>query len=303
MGVLLLFLTTFIWGTAFLAQKYGADSLGPVAFTVARNILGGGFLLVILAVRALKRRRRDDGCSVRRSVWAGCCCAVPLFAAMSAQQQGIAYTMPGVSAFLTTNYVLFVPVLGAILTRRLPRAYVWFGAAMALGGTYLICLTGSGAPEGGFAGIGKGELWTILCAFCFAVQMLTVDRFARSVDLLVMSTAQLFACAAVGLPFLLLPSEAAKLSEASILAAGWPLVYCGVFSSGIAYTLQNVAQAHVPAALAGILLSLESVFGALAGWAVLGDQLSAGQLLGCATVFAAVIVSQLFSTADTADVV
>ena len=302
MGVFLLFLTTFIWGTAFLAQKYGADHLGPVAFTVLRNVLGGAFLLAVIAVRRIKARGADAQ-SVRKSAIAGFFCGIPLFFAMSSQQVGVAYTTPGICAFLTTNYVLFVPIIASVLTRTLPRYYIWFGATLALVGTYFICLTGDGAAAESFAGIGKGELWSLLCAVLFAIQMTVVDRFARSVDLLVMSASQLFTCAVIGAPLMfLLPSEAAKLSLDSLVAAALPLVYCGVFSSGIAYTLQNVAQSRTTASVAAIVLSMESVFGALSGWLVMHDVLSVGQFFGCALVLAAVIATQLLAARGNRDV-
>lgn len=301
-GVLLLLVTTFIWGTAFLAQKYGADHLGPVSFTVLRNVLGGLFLLSLMAFRVLFRHCRSGSpCEsgrnkAGRSVLAGVFCGIPLFFAMSAQQVGVTYTTPGICAFLTTNYVLFVPVLAALVTRRLPRGYVWFGAALALVGTYLICLTGEGTSAESFAGIGKGELWSLACAVLFAVQMMVVDHFARSSDLLVMSASQLFTCALVGTPLMfLVSSEAAKLSFGAIRDAVLPLVYCGVFSSGIAYTLQNVAQSRTSASVAAIVLSTESVFGALSGWLVLHDVLSVGQFCGCALVFTATAVTQLMA--------
>ena len=300
-GAFLLLVTTFIWGTAFLAQKFGADHLGAVSFTVLRNVLGGLFLLTLIAIRAAYRLRRSDGPSepvgraAGRSVLAGVFCGIPLFFAMSSQQVGVTYTTPGICAFLTTNYVIFVPILASVVTRNLPRGHVWFGAALALVGTYLICLTGEGAVDAGFAGIGKGELWSLACAVLFAVQMMVVDHFARSSDLLVMSVSQLFTCALVGAPLMfLLPSETAKLSLGAVWDATLPLVYCGIFSSGIAYTLQNVAQSRTSASVAAIVLSTESVFGALSGWVVLHDVLSVGQFCGCALVFVAVVVAQSF---------
>ena len=303
MGVLLLIVTTFIWGTAFLAQKFGADHLGPVAFTVLRNVLGGSFLLLVILFRNLKTRpqskNRKIEKSINSSILAGACCGVPLFFAMTSQQVGVEYTTPGVCAFLTTNYVLFVPLIAAFVSRRLPRLYIISGAALALVGTYFICMTGEGEAAESFAGIGKGEAWSLLCAFLFALQMLSVDHFARKVDLLVMSASQLFACALVGLPFMFaLSSETAKLSFDAVTAAALPLVYCGVFSSGIAYTLQNVAQSRASASVAAIVLSMESVFGALSGWLVLGDTLSVGQFFGCSLVLFAVIATQLFSCRD-----
>ncbi len=290
MGPFFLSLTTFIWGTAFLAQKYGAAELGPFAMTVFRNVLGGGFLLLCILVRRVCVGRKTV--SVGRSIVAGICCGVPLFAAMTTQQIGIETTTPGICAFLTTNYVLFVPVLAAVVTRRFPSCKICLGALMALVGTYLICMTGASAGSG-FAGIGKGELWSILCAFLFAVQMMVVGHFAPTADLLVMSAVQLLTCSVLGSPFLLLASEAGKIAAGGLCAAWFPLVYCGVFSSGIAYTLQNFGQARTPPSMAAILLSLESVFGALSGYVVLGDRLSWGQFTGCAVVFAAVVFIQL----------
>lgn len=290
MGALLLLVTTFIWGTAFLAQKLGADHLGPIAITVLRNVLGGAFLGGCILVRRFRGKGADFPLSRKASVLAGVCCGVPLFAAMAAQQIGIQYTKPGISAFLTTNYVLFVPLLVAIRSRRLPRLVILVCALLALGGTALICL-----PADATAGfrIGRGETWTLLCAFLFAVQILAVSRFARSCDLLVMSVAQLLTCSVLGAPFLFLPSESAHLTATELASAFLPLVYLGVFSSGIAYTLQNFAQARTAPAVAAIVLSLESVFGALSGWVALGDVLTPLQIAGCAVVFAAVVLSQL----------
>ena len=146
----------------------------------------------------------------------------------------------------------------------------------------------------------KGELWSLACAVLFAVQMMVVDRFARSSDLLVMSVSQLFTCALVGAPLMfLLPSETARLSLGAVMDAAVPLVYCGVFSSGIAYTLQNVAQSRTGASVAAIVLSTESVFGALSGWIVLHDVLSVGQFCGCALVFMAVVATQLLAARKT----
>ncbi len=295
MGPFLLLLTTFIWGTAFLAQKYGAANLGPFAMTVFRNILGGGFLLVCVLIRNCKSRGKsaaEEKGLVKRSIIAGICCGVPLCAAMATQQIGIEFTSPGISAFLTTNYVLFVPVIVAILTRKMPSLKICIGVVMALVGTYFICMTGANAGSG-FSGVGKGELWTILCALFFSIQMVAVDHFATKVDLLVMSAVQLLTCSVVASPFLLMEAEASKIAAGGIVQAWIPLIYCGIFSSGIAYTLQNFAQARTPAAMAAILLSMESVFGTISGFVCLGDRMSVGQTMGCLIVLAAVIWTQL----------
>lgn len=300
MGAFLLLLTTFIWGTAFLAQKIGADTLGPFAMTVLRNILGGVFLLGLIRVRTARKRCSDvpipsATSSVRHSILAGVCCGVPLFLAMVTQQIGVENTTPGICAFLTTNYVLMVPVGAAILTRTLPRPFIWLGVVLALVGTYFLSI------DGETLSLGRGEAWTLLCAVLFSAQMLCVDHFAKTSDLLVMSATQLFTCSLVGAPFLFLDSESSRLLSffASLVSRPTtilPVFYCGVFSSGIAYTLQNFGQARTPPALAAILLSMESVFGALSGYVVLGDTLSPRQFLGCSLVFAAAVLTSLLSS-------
>ena len=143
--------------------------------------------------------------------------------------------------------------------------------------------------------MGTGEAWTLLCAVLFAVQILVVDRFAPGSDMLRFSMVQMFVAGAVAFPFVFLPSELSRTSVAAFVRGIPALVYLGIFSSGIAYTLQNLGQARTPPALAAILMSMESVFGAFFGWLILGDVLSSRQLLGCALVFGAVILSQLFS--------
>jgi len=294
-GPLLLFLTTLIWGTAFLAQKIGGDSLGPFAITCFRNILGGCFLLVCVLIRNYHKRGQSpkrgtdpSATGTVPSIKAGILCGVALFVAMVAQQIGIQYTTPGICAFLTTNYVLFVPMIVAVFTRRLPRPAVLACVAASLVGTYLICIARSDAD--GFSGVGRGELWTIACAFLFAVQMLLVNHYAPKTDVLVLSCTQLFTGAVLGAPFLLMPSESARLGH--VAASLLPLVYLGVFSSGIAYTLQNFGQAKTPPAVAAVILSLESVFGALSGYLVLGDVMTVRQFAGCALVFAAAVAAQ-----------
>ena len=291
MGPVILLITTFIWGTAFLAQKIGGETLGPVTITTLRNVLGGAFLLGLIALR----KKRPEGDSLRSSVFAGIACGVPLFFAMLAQQIGIKYTTPGISAFLTTNYVLFVPLMAAAFSRQRPSARVFASALAALIGTGMICISGS---ELAAVSIGRGEAWTILCAFLFSLQMMAVDRYAAKSDLLVLSATQLLTCALLGLPSLLISGETASLCSFlqggdGFIKGALSLVYLGIFSSGIAYTLQNVGQARTPAGIAAVLLSLESVFGALSGYVVLGDVMTTRQFFGCALVFAAALFVQI----------
>lgn len=287
MGVILLLLTALIWGCAFLFQKMGGDHVGPFAFTVYRNVLAGVFLLGVMAVRRRVRLGRGE-------LVAGAWCGLALWFPSMLQQIGIADTSPGTCAFLTANYALAVPVLGLLLGRR-PNWYVWPGVALALAGTFLICLKGIGE----FA-LGRGEILTLLCAVFYAVQIFVVDHFVARVDVLGLSCVQFLAGAVLGLPFLALPSETAHLNPADIRSAAVAIAFCGILSSGVAYTLQNVGQKLVAPAVAGIVLSLESVFGVFFGWLAgcrgwlsTPEEMTPRRLVGYALVFAAILFTQI----------
>ena len=298
-GPLLILLCTVIWGSAFIAQKLGADHFGPFAICCYRNLLAGVFLwgALVLRRRFMRRFRDELGESQldppwkRTEILGGAASGVVLFVAMLTQQLGIERTTPGVSAFLTANYVLIVPVLASFLGRRV-RLPVWTGAALAIVGTFLICFSAEDLRRETID-LGVGEKWTLLCAVLFAVQIMVVDHFAPGSDMLRFSMVQMFTAGLVALPFVCLPSELARASWQGFVKGVPALVYLGIFSSGIAYTLQNLGQARTPPALAAIIMSTESVFGAFFGWLLLGDVLSSRQVVGCLLVLAAVILSQL----------
>lgn len=307
-GPLLILLCTVVWGSAFVAQKLGADHFGPFAISCYRNLLAGFFLWGALGLRRqfARRVRSEFGGSLLEAPWkrteilGGAASGVVLFVAMLAQQLGIERTTPGVSAFLTANYVLIVPVLAWIVGKGRPGVGVVTGVGLALVGTYFISISTS-TPAAATAplSIGAGELWTLGCAVLFAVQIMVVDHFAPGSDMLRFSMVQMFVAGLVALPFVFLPSELARASWQGFVKGVPALVYLGVFSSGIAYTLQNLGQARTPPALAAILMSMESVFGAFFGWLLLGDVLSLRQIVGCLLVLSAVILSQLLSARRT----
>ena len=297
-GPLLILLCTVIWGSAFVAQKLGADHFGPFAICCYRNLLAGVFLwgALVLRRRFMRRFRDELGESQldppwkRTEILGGAASGVVLFVAMLTQQLGIERTTPGVSAFLTANYVLIVPVLAWAVGKGRPGIGVVTGVGLALVGTYFISIP---SPSSSPLSIGAGELWTLLCAVLFAVQIMVVDHFAPGSDMLRFSMVQMFTAGLVALPFVCLPSELARASWQGFVKGVPALVYLGIFSSGIAYTLQNLGQARTPPALAAIIMSTESVFGAFFGWLLLGDVLSSRQVVGCLLVLAAVILSQL----------
>lgn len=283
MGPLLILLCTIIWGTAFLFQKTGSEHYGPFALTCYRNILAGFFLMGTVFVRDRFIKVSRDA---RKEYIGGAMSGVVLFAAMSTQQIGIEHTTPGISAFLTANYILLVPVFTWIIGRGRACWNVWTGVALAIAGTYLISAFGAS----GF-GIGKGELWTLLCAVLFAMQIMVVDTFAPHCDVIRFSMVQTFVAGICAAPFLLLPSEASRLTFEHFRAGWFSLFYVGVMSSGIAYTMQNLGQARCNASVAAVLMSFESVVGAVSGWLVLDDAFSTAQTVGCTLVFFAVLIS------------
>ena len=297
-----LVLCTLIWGASFIAQKLGADHFGPFSINCYRNLLAAAFLggCILLRDRFAGRVRREVGATRIHSGWTratavgGTLSGVCLFAAMLTQQLGIERTTPGVSAFLTANYVLLVPVFGIFLGRRagLP---VWAGVALAVLGTFLICFSMEDLRRESLD-LGTGEAWTLLCAALFAVQILVVDHYAARhagrCDVLRFSMVQVVTAGLCSAPFMLLGSERAFLTAANLKAGVLPVLYLGIMSSGIAYTLQNLGQARTAPAVASIIMSFESVVGAVSGYLYFGDVLSAAQIAGCGLVFAAILLSQ-----------
>ena len=292
LGPGLLLLCTAIWGSAFVAQKLGADHFGPFAINSFRNLLAGAFLWLCL----LLRHRFSCGDwpvrPNRRALLGGFLCGLLLFAAMISQQIGIERTTPGISAFLTSNYVLIVPLLAWAVGKGRPGLGICLGVLFALAGAYLISVSPSATS--GFV-LDAGAAWILLCAAFFAVHILVVDGFAPGCDMLALSAMQMSVAGIVALPFVFLPGELARLSWAGFRQGLPALLFLGFFSSGIAYTLQNFGQAFTPPALAAIIMALESVFGVFFGWLILGDVMTARQAVGCAFVFSAVIVSQVLS--------
>ena len=297
-GPALILLCTVIWGSAFIAQKLGADHFGPFAINCFRNLLAGLFLWSCVRLRERFGKFEQSNIPNIRTILGGALSGLVIFAAMMAQQLGIERTTPGVSAFLTANYVLIVPLLAWAVGKGRPGLGVWLGVALALAGTYFLSFSSPSSSPSDFA-LGPGEAWTLVCAVLFAVQIMVVDHFAPGSDMLRFSMVQMFVAGIVAFPFVFLPSELSRLSFSSFVKGVPAILYLGVFSSGIAYTLQNLGQARTPPALAAILMSMESVFGAFFGWLLLGDLLSSRQIWGCAFVLAAVLVSQLFTSLRT----
>lgn len=278
----LLFLTAFIWGTAFVAQSVGMDHLGPFGFNGIRSLIGGAALLPciwILGRTDREHRRKED----RKTLLAGgISCGLALFAASSLQQIGIQYTAAGKAGFITAFYIVLVPVAGIFLGKKTGWK-VWTAVAMALAGLYFLCITESFR-------IGKGDVFVFAGAVIFAVHILVIDYFAPRTDGVKMSCIQFFVAGILSL-FPMAATETTTL-EGVWLSMG-PLLYAGVLSCGVAYTLQIIGQKNMNPTIASLILSLESCISVLAGWVILGERLSVREGAGCVLMFGAIILAQL----------
>lgn len=293
---ILLMMTAFIWGSSFVAQSAGMDYIGPFTFNSVRCLMGAAVLLPVIKfldrqkktvgriekgkeIKENKKTRKKDRQSL---LLGGCCCGVILGVASSLQQVGILYTGAGKAGFITALYILIVPVIRIFLGKK-AGLKIWAGVALAVVGMYFLCITK------GFA-IGKGDLLVCICSVVFSLHILVIDYFSPRTDSVKLSCVQfLISGVMCAVPMLMI--EKPSLEE--IFAAWLPLIYAGVLSCGVAYTLQIIAQKDTDPAVASLLLSLESVFAALTGWAILGERLSAREMSGCVLVFAAIVLAQL----------
>ena len=282
MNSFLLFLTACIWGSAFVAQSVGMDFVEPFTFTFARSIIGG--LVLIPCIPFLRKLRNEKRTGITKVEWiGGLLCGVALFAASNMQQLGIVHTTVGKSGFITALYVVIVPIMGIFLRKKMPRI-IWFCVALSVVGLYLLCMTG----ESFF--LNYGDLLTLICAILFSVHILIIDYYSPQGDGVVISCIQFFTCGVLSAIVMLF---AESPSVTNIFAAKWPILYAGVLSSGVAYTLQVVAQKNVNPTVASLILCLESVVSAIAGWLILHETLTARELLGCGLMFVAIVLAQV----------
>ena len=287
---LLLFLAASIWGVAFVAQSVGMDYMGPFTFNASRSLIGGIVLLPLIAVRERSRKKNGGEAEppekkkARRKVTllGGCCCGLAICTASMFQQYGIQYTTVGKAGFITTLYIIIVPIMGLFFGKKV-RRIVWAGAALAAAGMYLLCVNET-------LSLNKGDLLVFLCAVIFSVHILVIDYFSPKADGVKLSCIQFFVAGilcTIGAFLLETPSWDALVSGAV------PVLYAGVMSCGVAYTLQIIGQRNLDPTVASLILSLESVVSVLAGWVILDQTMNGKEIFGCVLVFAAVILVQL----------
>jgi drug/metabolite transporter (DMT)-like permease len=290
-GQLALIICTFIWGTAFVAQSTGMAHVGPAAFTAARNYLGAIVLIpcIIFLDWILDHRapslwgKSNTAASRKMLVLGGLCCGLALAAASLSQQFGVKYTTVAKSGFITTLYIIFVPFFGYFVGRK-PTWRNWLCAIIAMVGMYLLCCAGESQ-------ITRGDLYVLLCAALFACHILVVDRFASFVDCVRMSCVQFLVAAIISTLVSLAIGETTTL--AGLRGAAFSIFYCGVLSSGVAFTLQIIGQKYVNPCVASLLMCMESVFASVSGWLILHQKLALTELCGCAIILTAVIIAQL----------
>lgn len=281
-------LAALIWGTAFVAQSVSADIVGPFTFNAARSAVAFVFLLALCALLRRRRRRDFTGSAharphARRDLVLGSlCCGAALTVATNLQQKGLETTTSGKAGFITALYIVIVPVAGLLLRRRVPRA-VWIGVVLAVAGLYCLCITDD-------LTISVGDLYILACAFCFSAHILVIDHFTQKVDGVEMSCGQFLVVTVLSLLGMALTEDP---SLAALAQCAGPILYVGLFSSGVAYTLQILAQKDSNPTVVSLLLSLESVFATVAGALILGDRMSGREYFGCVLMLAAVVLAQL----------
>lgn len=319
-GSAILLLTAFIWGMAFVAQSTGMDHIQPFTMNCARSILGGLALLPLVIAGRLRVRSgeadqaKNSGQTVsfsvpekadvvsegysaqgderepanvgkenlRATVIGGICCGAILAVASALQQFGICYTTVGKAGFITTLYIVMVPLAG-IFRKKKVAGRVWISVALAALGMYLLCMNESFT-------INPGDIYVFCCAIAFTGHILVIDHFSPKADGVMMSCIQFFTCAVISGIGMLLFEEP---TWANIWAAKIPILYAGIMSSGVGYTLQIIGQKRTEPVVASLIMSLESVFAVLGGWLLLNQTLSGKELLGCAVVFVGILLVQL----------
>ena len=279
LGSLALILAAVIWGSAFVAQRKGMEFNGPYTFNAVRCCIGAAALGLVSIV--LPKKTEADP---RSTLLSGLLCGICLFFATNLQQLGLVDTDAGKAGFITTFYIVLVPVAGLLLGKRC-AGITWPAVVLAFIGLYFLCMS-----AGSFR-FQRGDLLVFLSALCYTVHILLVDHFVLKSDGVRMSCIQFAVCGLLSM----VPAFALETPRLPDLGRGIiPLLYAGLLSCGVAYTMQIVGQKHLKPTVASLIMSMESVFAVLSGWLILHEKLSARELLGCALVFSAVLLVQLW---------
>lgn len=279
---LLLLLAAAIWGFAFVAQRLGMDYVGPYTFNGIRFALGSLSLLPLIYY--LNNSGKSEEPNFLFTVRIGTLAGLVLFIAASLQQIGLLYTTAGKAAFITCLYIVLVPLAGLFLRQKV-SLYTWLGCFLAIAGLYLLCIREEFA-------ISYGDLLELTGALFWTAHILIIDRYANQVNALKLSSCQFAVCSALSL---VVAFSFETISLNGIYQAAIPILYGGLFSVGVAYTLQVIGQKNASPSHAAIILSMETVFAAIGGYLIIDEQLSNAELLGCALMLTGMLISQLQS--------
>lgn len=294
-GSVLLFITAFIWGTAFVAQSVGTEFVGPFTFNMSRSLLAGVFLIPVIAVMDMRKKKTlqesqlgsasgeaSDKNSRKVLLTGGICCGLCLCVASNLQQIGIKYTTVGKAGFITAMYIILVPIFSIFLKKK-AGIKLWISVVIAVAGLYFLCMTEN-------MSIKKGDFLVMLCAVMFSLHILVIDYFSPKTDGVKLSCIQFWVVAIISFIMMMIFE---KPDMGAVLQAWMPICYAGIMSSGVGYTLQIVGQKDLDPTIASLIMSLESVIAVIAGWALLDQSMGAREILGCILMFIAIILAQL----------
>lgn len=301
-----LFLTAMIWGAAFVAQSVSMDYIGPFTFICLRSVIGGLFLIpVIMVIDNIRKKRRSESVKTasdnginsfqkmqaeeeklswknKRLLESGIVCGLFLFLANCFQQTGIQYTTVGKAGFITTFYIIIVPVVG-LFFKKYCGILTWIGVVIALAGLYFLCITEKMTIQ-------RGDALILCCSFLYTGQILAIDHYNPFVDGVKMSCIQFLTGGMLGAICMFLFESP---NMAMILNAAGPILYTGIMSTGVGYTLQILGQKGLNPTVAALIMSLESVFSVLSGYLFLHQLLTTRELIGCVLMFIAIVLAQL----------
>ena len=293
-GEFLLSLTALIWGISFVAQRAGMEYIGPFTFNGIRSFIGALSLLPVILFMDHKRKLLSERESNQKSpamagsshkkdfIIGGLSCGILFFLSSSLQQMGMVYTTAGKAGFITALYIVIVPVLGLFFKQKV-RPILWFCVILATTGLYLLSI------QDDFS-IGKGELLILLSAFGLSAHILVIDHFSPKTDNLKLSFFQFVVCGILSIPFM---TVLETVSWDAISTAMVPLLYTGILSCGVGYTLQIVAQKTTEPTITSLILSAESVIAVVAGILLINEQITTREAIGCLIMFTGILLAQL----------
>lgn len=282
-GNFILTITAIIWGSSFVAQSVGMDTIEPNTFNGLRTILGAIVLLPVIFFRNKKQVKSDYEKNNKTLLIGGILCGILLCAASTIQTWGMKYTSASKSGFITAMYIIFVPFAGIIFGKKLNWLTV-IGAISALAGLYLLCINGTELK------INFGDLLTLICAVIFTLHIMFIDYFSVKTDGVKLSCIQFFTAGIINIILMMIFEK----PDISLIVSCWkPICYSGIMSCGIGYTLQVIGQKYTNPASAAIIMSMESVFAAITGFLILREKLGVSELCGCIIMFAAILIVQL----------